>query len=449
MFPNPVQHTTYTTGDQTTVDQAIRDLFSVSSPLQYNNATGQFSITQAIGGNSGYITPGDYNHWNNDFLLKLDGIAESSSGEVTVADFGARKLYYTSSVYMDFSSGFTFINPTGGIIAQMSSGVLQSQGFSAVDWFNRRLVDSAGTSTMDWAARTLYAIDGTAVLNWNANQSANTFFSGPSTGAATHPAFRTIAIADINTALGSRTINTTAPLTGGGVLSSDLTLAMPQATNLVSGYLSSTDWSTFNNKQSALSFPLSIDRGGTFNAGPLTTNGVMFYDGTRIRQDINAAAINPTNHNFGIRAQVPIVPLHVGGCSEGTPSLGSQIGLFQNSGNCIFAVQSFRANLAGFQFGDADSIARGIFYYNNNADEWQIGAAGAATHLRIISTGQVGIGVTGPTAMLHLQAGTATANTAPLKFTAGTNLTAPEDGAMEFDGTHLYITIAGVRQTII
>ena len=51
-------------------------------------------------------------------------------------------------------------------------------------------------------------------------------------------------------------------------------------------------------------------------------------------------------------------------------------------------------------------------------------------------TGRVGIGNTSPTAMLHLKAGTASTSTAPLKFTAGTNLTTPEDGAMEFDGSN-------------
>jgi hypothetical protein len=39
-----------------------------------------------------------------------------------------------------------------------------------------------------------------------------------------------------------------------------------------------------------------------------------------------------------------------------------------------------------------------------------------------------------------LKAGTATAGTAPLKFTAGTNLTTPEAGAAEFDGGWLYYT---------
>jgi hypothetical protein len=48
------------------------------------------------------------------------------------------------------------------------------------------------------------------------------------------------------------------------------------------------------------------------------------------------------------------------------------------------------------------------------------------------NSGNVGIGTTSPTAVLHLKAGTATANTAPLKFTSGTLLTTPEEGAVEF-----------------
>ena len=66
-----------------------------------------------------------------------------------------------------------------------------------------------------------------------------------------------------------------------------------------------------------------------------------------------------------------------------------------------------------------------------------------------LATDHVGIGVESMTAVLHLKAGTATAGTAPLKLTAGTNLTAPEAGAIEFDGTNLYFTTAaGVRKTV-
>ena len=65
--------------------------------------------------------------------------------------------------------------------------------------------------------------------------------------------------------------------------------------------------------------------------------------------------------------------------------------------------------------------------------------------MRIDGNGKVGIGLTAPTAMLHLKSGTATANTAPLKLTSGINLTTPEDGAVEYDGTHFYASIGSSR----
>jgi hypothetical protein len=52
----------------------------------------------------------------------------------------------------------------------------------------------------------------------------------------------------------TRTISTTAPLSGGGDLSANRTLSIPQATTSVDGYLSATDWTTFNSKQAALGF---------------------------------------------------------------------------------------------------------------------------------------------------------------------------------------------------
>jgi hypothetical protein len=68
--------------------------------------------------------------------------------------------------------------------------------------------------------------------------------------------------------------------------------------------------------------------------------------------------------------------------------------------------------------------------------------------LNILSGGNVGIGQSSPTAYLHLKAGTATAGTAPLKLTSGTNLTTPENGTFEYDGTNLYFTVGGVRKTV-
>lgn len=52
----------------------------------------------------------------------------------------------------------------------------------------------------------------------------------------------------------TRLINTTAPLQGGGDLTTDRTLSILQSGTAQDGYLSQTDWNTFNDKQDALTF---------------------------------------------------------------------------------------------------------------------------------------------------------------------------------------------------
>ncbi len=69
------------------------------------------------------------------------------------------------------------------------------------------------------------------------------------------------------------------------------------------------------------------------------------------------------------------------------------------------------------------------------------GDAAGTNIMTLQSNGNVGIGTLTPTAVLNLKAGTATANTAPLKFVSGSLLTSPEAGAVEFNGDNLYLTI--------
>jgi len=55
--------------------------------------------------------------------------------------------------------------------------------------------------------------------------------------------------------------------------------------------------------------------------------------------------------------------------------------------------------------------------------------------------GNIGAGLTGPAAVVHLKAGTAAASTAPLKFTTGVLQTTAEAGTCEFAGDLFYQTI--------
>lgn len=65
------------------------------------------------------------------------------------------------------------------------------------------------------------------------------------------------------------------------------------------------------------------------------------------------------------------------------------------------------------------------------------------------SNSTVGIRTASPSAALHLPAGTATASTAPLKFTSGTNLTTAEAGAIEYDGKVGYFSGEASQRGVI
>lgn len=73
-----------------------------------------------------------------------------------------------------------------------------------------------------------------------------------------------------------------------------------------------------------------------------------------------------------------------------------------------------------------------------------------APQLKITSGGAIGVTQLTPTALLHIGAGTATANTAPLKFTAGTLLTTPESGALGTNATNdLFYTNSSGRRAMV
>jgi hypothetical protein len=68
----------------------------------------------------------------------------------------------------------------------------------------------------------------------------------------------------------TRSISTTAPLQGGGDLSANRTLSITQATTSANGFLTSTDWNTFNGKQNTISLTTTGTSGAaTFNGTTL------------------------------------------------------------------------------------------------------------------------------------------------------------------------------------
>ena len=90
--------------------------------------------------------------------------------------------------------------------------------------------------------------------------------------------------------------------------------------------------------------------------------------------------------------------------------------------------------------GNSSTSGLGFIQFRNN---------GGTPVLCATETGKVSInlGSVG-TAQLTIGAGVATSGGAPFKLTSGTNLTTPENGAFEYDGTFLYFTTGGVRYKV-
>ncbi len=138
--------------------------------------------------------------------------------------------------------------------------------------------------------------------------------------------------------------------------------------------------------------------------------------------------------------------------TNGTGSAASNVA-FSNG------TASAELGLGGASYSTSGAfVQNGVWLDNNGVGGISISARNASAAIRMyanttqkmgIYTTGVGVGVTSPSALLHLAAGTATANTAPLKFNSGTNLTTVENGTVEYDGTNYYLSAGGTRQTIM
>ncbi|WP_409480206.1 tail fiber domain-containing protein [Pseudobdellovibrio sp. HCB154] len=240
--------------------------------------------------------------------------------------------------------------------------------------------------------------------------------------------------------------------------------------------------------------------GGAFNMGPLF--GSMTYNSPFFRQDsltdlsaqITAGEVASTKFNadsnngtiavgrFGYTQNAPgnsrnhasLVGDYVVADNNGSGTVGEVGGLFtlsvhngSSTATSMYGVYSrsyaynghvgssyggyFSSSSQGGSitnnfgiFADASGVAAqsnyGVYIANTGSvvasQTYNLYSAGINSNNHF--AGFVGIGVTSPTARLHLPAGTAT--TAAFKLTSSTLLTTPVSGAIEYDGTNLYYT---------
>lgn len=144
-------------------------------------------------------------------------------------------------------------------------------------------------------------------LNPYASKTANTFLAAPN-GSPGVPTFRAVVAADVPALSYVSSVGVSAPITTTGGLTP--TIGITQSGAASDGYLSSTDWNTFNNKQPAGSYLTSVavtsangfagtSSGGTTPSLTLSTsvNGVVKGNGTAI-----SAATAGTDYSAGTSA---------------------------------------------------------------------------------------------------------------------------------------------------
>lgn len=117
----------------------------------------------------------------------------------------------------------------------------------------------------------------------------------------------------------TRTISTTAPLSGGGDLSANRTFSISQATTSTNGYLSSTDWNTFSNKQTSL----TGSQGDLpyFSASNTLSNLSKNTTATRYLSN-QGTSNNPSWNQVDVTNGITgVVPVANGGTGTATPSI--------------------------------------------------------------------------------------------------------------------------------
>ncbi len=201
--------------------------------------------------------------------LNTDAVAEATNLYYTAARFNAAfagktttdlaegsNLYYTTTRHnTDFDTRLatkTTANLTEGSNLYYTQGRFDS-AFGAKSTTNL----AEGSNLYFTTARARGAISGTAPVAYD---SSTGIISMPAASSSVGGYLTSADWSTFNDKIsGTRLINTTAPLSGGGDLSTDLTLSITQASGSTDGYLSSSDWTSFNSKENGLTFsgPLS------------------------------------------------------------------------------------------------------------------------------------------------------------------------------------------------
>lgn len=133
----------------------------------------------------------------------------------------------------------------------------------------------------------------------------------------------------------------------------------------------------------------------------------------------------------GITNDVGLAMRYTGGTATTMINNGGMWGIIMN-GTVAASATTFGAQIINANTGTS----------NTNIG-LSITASGGTNNYALLTIGRIGFNVTGPTALVHIGAGTT--SLAPLKFTTGTNLSTAEASSMEYNGSFYMTKANGLR----
>lgn len=234
---------------------------TASSPLfSSGGATPNITCQTATGLLSGCLSSIDWAAFNSkEPAISSGSSAQYFRGDKTFQTLNTlvvpenTNLYYTAARFNVAFSGKSTTDLSEGTNLYYTNGRVDTEFDTRLATKNTSSL-AEGTNLYFTNGRAQSAISATSPLTYSSGAVGCQTSSGSQAGCLSSTDWSTF---NSKQSAGSyvsttRNINTSAPLIGGGNLAADLTLSIPVATTSINGYLSSVDWTTFNLKEPAI-----------------------------------------------------------------------------------------------------------------------------------------------------------------------------------------------------